>query len=936
MLNILKKIIIAILLLSLVSCSLFNTFESTKKSKASIYINIDDSSTRTILPDFSIDHFKIYGTSDSGQTFSIDNTTLRSHNIELTIENWDLTIDGFNTDNEIIATGTTSITPANFSDNYINVYLSFLQVAKGSIKIDINWPVEVVIDEVLVDYPGEVSMDIYSTGNSVTFTKNEVNSGSSLLKFTLKKSGIVLATLFRAIHIYDNQESYDKIDLLKSEISSPPSEVSYFNCTPYSSKVELEWGDHSYISEGYIIERKATNETEFSVIKTASPLERTFIDSNIAENSNYEYRIKAFNNFGESSYISDSVFSSYNFGNLSEVVQLDENFSMSGIVYNNYIITRYYDRVIVFDISSPANPIEVYNYKFNGIVIAPKVYDNKLYFVENNFGLRVYNINPDGSLTAFSNYEERDAVFVEPGENYIALTLSYEYNYRRNYTFQLLDSSDLTNITYISEYSEPDYIDSMLIDNGFLHTIYKLSNDKRVIKSFNLIDTANLSPVTTTDIDTIDNYSNDYVKISIFSGYYYIFTRDRIDIFQKSAQAGLTFIKSLTGSNFSNTVYLGFNSNKGFVLKDELGGANSIHILDMSDPLNPQFTGYSLIIPSSDSFTLSNNIIFTNSDVNNYYNTIVSIDNPHPLFNEKDLRYIAPTTDIEIVNNYLFQAKMESGLEIYDITNPLSPVSLGSARGYSKCVAIEGNYAYVGGKNYIYTVNIENPNSPNYDNAVQSDGIEYIRSIAVGEGILVVTGKGSSFHSNKLNVFDIATNPKQPSLLYSWEGHSGEDFFEIAIENNYIYLFDLEDFTKFNFSDKNNIIKDGIYEHHGIEKGLGGTSKAVKYLVSGNILYASTNRGVFIYDISDNANHTFINRIESIGGSMFIRGNQLFVVSGLSSYQVKSSVYNISDLTNITFDGYFSVPNNNVDEMLMYNDVIYTAQYDDGLLIYAE
>ena len=60
------------------------------------------------------------------------------------------------------------------------------------------------------------------------------------------------------------------------------------------------WSDTSNIEVGYKIERKTTSSGSYIQIATVNIPE--FIDINIIKNQNYYYRVRSFNNNGNSSY----------------------------------------------------------------------------------------------------------------------------------------------------------------------------------------------------------------------------------------------------------------------------------------------------------------------------------------------------------------------------------------------------------------------------------------------------------------------------------------------------------------------------------------------------------------------------------------------------------------------------------------------------------
>ncbi len=74
----------------------------------------------------------------------------------------------------------------------------------------------------------------------------------------------------------------------------------------YYNKVNLAWTDNSYNEEGFKIFR-STDGSNFTLTATVDPDTVAFTDTGLSENTHYDYRVLAFNNGGESEYLSDSV-----------------------------------------------------------------------------------------------------------------------------------------------------------------------------------------------------------------------------------------------------------------------------------------------------------------------------------------------------------------------------------------------------------------------------------------------------------------------------------------------------------------------------------------------------------------------------------------------------------------------------------------------------
>ena len=84
---------------------------------------------------------------------------------------------------------------------------------------------------------------------------------------------------------------------------NPPAAPKNFTATTLSTtKIVLAWADDSNDEKGFQIERKTGGDGIFAEIKTLGPNVQTVIDSSLSGNTEFFYRIRAFNNGGESGY----------------------------------------------------------------------------------------------------------------------------------------------------------------------------------------------------------------------------------------------------------------------------------------------------------------------------------------------------------------------------------------------------------------------------------------------------------------------------------------------------------------------------------------------------------------------------------------------------------------------------------------------------------
>jgi hypothetical protein len=84
--------------------------------------------------------------------------------------------------------------------------------------------------------------------------------------------------------------------------STPPSAPSGLSAqSTSSSQIHLSWSDNSANEDGFIVQRSASSSGPFNDLQTLTRDTREFWDNGLASNTNYWYRVRAFNSAGASS-----------------------------------------------------------------------------------------------------------------------------------------------------------------------------------------------------------------------------------------------------------------------------------------------------------------------------------------------------------------------------------------------------------------------------------------------------------------------------------------------------------------------------------------------------------------------------------------------------------------------------------------------------------
>ena len=116
---------------------------------------------------------------------------------------------------------------------------------------------------------------------------------------------------------YTNLEYYlNSIEPL-ADFVRPPS--SLMAKTTGITEITLRWTDNSDNEEGFYLERKSNG--QFEVIRTLPPNSIAYIGANLKENTEYTFRIRAFNAVSNSSYSNQAVARTYSAASVPKPVE---------------------------------------------------------------------------------------------------------------------------------------------------------------------------------------------------------------------------------------------------------------------------------------------------------------------------------------------------------------------------------------------------------------------------------------------------------------------------------------------------------------------------------------------------------------------------------------------------------------------------------------
>lgn len=120
-----------------------------------------------------------------------------------------------------------------------------------------------------------------------------------------------------------------------NQISAWGTNVNALNVT--SSSADVQWSNYPLGITGYVVERKADNETAFKGVASLAYGQNSYKDLNLTSGRTYTYRIKAYNNTDFTDYSKEFSITTTALSNNSPVIK-DQQFSVQQNTFiNNYI-----------------------------------------------------------------------------------------------------------------------------------------------------------------------------------------------------------------------------------------------------------------------------------------------------------------------------------------------------------------------------------------------------------------------------------------------------------------------------------------------------------------------------------------------------------------------------------------------------------------------
>jgi hypothetical protein len=338
-----------------------------------------------------------------------------------------------------------------------------------------------------------------------------------------------------------------------------------------------------------------------------------------------------------------------------------------------------------------------------------------------------------------------------------------------------------------------------------------------------------------------------------------------LDIYDISNQPSIALLGKFLQTEYNADVC----SNGNYVYVAQWTAPNSnemISIYDISTPLYPTEVGvYNDTVSQNGNSEIvaGGNYIFMSAAKtgtgNSYGFKVIDVSNPlNPVYTGKFNINNASCKGISVSGNYVYVCFYSQGFKVVDVSNPQQPVLAGSVNLSGGFQAVEacavGNYAYVtDNASRLHVVDCTNPNSPLDIGscALPANGtdVQYIS----GNYVYVACG------AQGLRVVDIS-NPNAPVVVGSYPSVSNGTT-KLILRGSMVYITDIiNGIQSIDVSNPSNPLQIGYYY------GLAGLTRNI--FADQYHIYAVSDNGLYIF------NDAFITSCQT--GSLRAEGINLF------------------------------------------------------------
>ena len=308
-----------------------------------------------------------------------------------------------------------------------------------------------------------------------------------------------------------------------------------------------------------------------------------------------------------------------------------------------------------------------------------------------------------------------------------------------------------------------------------------------------------------------------------------------------------------------------------------------LQVIDITRPATPtragEFPGTFVAL------AVSANYAFLMTDGPTGAMQIADLSNPNRPSNVSWLTIGGNHPGLAISGNYLYAAAWEKGLEVFNVSNPRSPVSQGTVGAFSgpqaRDIAVSGNYAYVAAWDKgLKIIDVSNPEEPALAGAIETNLLA--ASVAVAGDYLYVMSP------TKLDVFNIS-NPAAPARAGGiMLGNNYFYNYGIAVAGNYAYLTsDRGGLTIVDVRNPSNPATAGMYPIYNLMENKEAYARGIA--VAKNYAYvAAWEKGLWVFDVRNPVRPVWLGTCDTPGlaRGVAVSGNFAYVADSEAGLQV--------------------------------------------------
>lgn len=551
-------------------------------------------------------------------------------------------------------------------------------------------------------------------------------------------------------------------------------------------------------------------------------------------------------------------------------------------IFGNYSYVAQGQNIIVVDISTPSDPVEVSRFLTSSMVEEIEVSGDYVYVADDD--LLIINVsNPDSPIIESSYTIDRyiEDICISDGYAYVASCgglaiidvtdpalptmvgsytgLTYDVSVNETHAYVLKEFKDEFSIINISNptslaiegscdfsyhaqenYVSGDYSYVAAGDDGLI--IVNISNPMSP-EIVGICDTI----YDASDVFVIDNYA--YVADGL-NGLITIDVGDPAKPTLVSSYESL-YSSGLLSIDISGNYAYSADKNNGFV------------IFDIEDSISPEFTGKCDTLIDPWKVAVSGDYAYTTAGVDGFV-VIDTSDSTYPKIASKSSA-ISSGNHLAIYNEYAYVAHGSKYVSVVDISNPFNTTFVGmlETKGYAQDIAVSGKYAYVGDSSGLLVFDISNPLEAKLVGSYETASSAICISVSNDYAYLnVITGE--------LFVIDIS-DPVTPRVVGSCDLERGCS--EIVTYEGYVYLA----------SYHNGLVTvDATNPTNPIPLHSSSSLRAADVAISHGYLYiASQAGGLVIVDISNPELPSIIGKYDTFRSTygVDVSGNNTFLTS---------------------------------------------------------